>query len=249
MSAAELLEREGEDSLARRCRKTADDWNAQIEAWTFVEDTDTARRYGVRGYYVRVNPSMGPVQAVKDQCVNIKHHPEGDGVKAVNEIISVDALALVRFGLRRADDPRILDTLRVIDGELRRDLPGGPSWRRYTFDGYGENESGEPFEHIGIGRCWPLLTGERAHYEIAAGHFGKAKALFRTMESFSHNGLFPEQVWDADDIPDKGLFHGLYTGSAMPLTWAQAEYIKLAVSLRQRRVFDLPSAAARRYLK
>ncbi|MBS1604518.1 MAG: glucan 1,4-alpha-glucosidase [Bacteroidetes bacterium] len=249
ISAAELLERTGDIPMAEECRKRADLWNAQIETWTFVEGTDTAHRCGVRGYYVRVNPFLAPAQDVKEKPLRLHHHPEGKAEMPVGEVVSVDALALVRFGLRRADDPRILDTIRVIDSQLRRDLPEGPCWRRFTYDGYGETDTGDPLGEFGTGRCWPLLTGERAHYEIAAGHFKEASKLLKAMESFSHNGLFPEQVWDAADIPEKDLYRGRYTGSAMPLTWAQAEYIKLTVSLRQQRVFDLPSAAAKRYLK
>ncbi|TIP54468.1 MAG: hypothetical protein E5X68_36870, partial [Mesorhizobium sp.] len=76
-----------------------------------------------------------------------------------------DALALVRFGLRAADDPRILNTVKVIDAELRCELPQGPLWCRYSGDGYGEHEDGSPFDGTGRGRPWPLLAGERAHYE------------------------------------------------------------------------------------
>jgi glucoamylase len=246
-AAAELLRHFGDNGMAKHCLATADGWNAMIETWTYVKDTATARRCGVDGYYIRINPSDAPVQNVKDQLLNIHHHTQDTGNTPLGDIVSVDALALVRFGLRRADDPHILNTLAVIDHELKKDLPGGPCWRRFTKDGYGEDEAGNPFHGAGIGRSWPLLTGERAHYEIAAGNIRKAKKLFHTMEALSYNGLFPEQVWDADDIPDKGLFKGRYTNSAMPLTWAQAEYIKLAVSLRHKKVFDMPSGAVHRY--
>ena len=84
-------------------------------------------------------------------------------------MISPDALALVRFGLRAPDDPRILNTIKVIDALLRVKLPQGPCWYRYNGDGYGEHEDGSPFDGTGIGRPWPLLAGERAHYELAAG--------------------------------------------------------------------------------
>ena len=46
------------------------------------------------------------------------------------------------------------------------------------------------------------------------------------------SGLLPEQVWDSADIPDRGLFIGHASGSAMPLVWAHAEYLKLCRSLR-----------------
>jgi len=235
VAAAELLRHFGDKKMAKRCLSMADGWNAMIEMWTYVKGTATAKRCGADGYYIRINPSNSPAQDVKDHLLNIHHHLHDTGQMPVGDIVSVDALALVRFGLRRADDPRILSTIAVIDHELKKDLPAGPCWRRFTKDGYGEDEAGNPFQGVGIGRSWPLLTGERAHYEIAAGNIGKARKLFHTMEALSYNGLFPEQVWDAGDIPDKGLFKGRYTNSAMPLTWAQAEYIKLAVSLRHKK--------------
>ena len=58
---------------------------------------------------------------------------------------------------------------KVIDALLKVETPSGPTWHRYNDDGYGEHENGTPFDGTGIGRGWPLLTGERAHYELAAG--------------------------------------------------------------------------------
>ena len=86
--------------------------------------------------------------------------------------------------------------------------------------GYGEHADGSPFDGNGIGRAWPLLTAERGHYELAAGHFDEAQRLIQAMESFANeSGMIPEQVWDADDIPARGLFLGRPTGSANPLVW------------------------------
>jgi glucoamylase len=138
----------------------------------------------------------------------------------------------VRSGLRSADDPRILNTIRVIDALLRIEVPQGPLWRRYNEDGYGEHEDCRPFDGTGIGRAWPLLTGARAHYEIAAGRPESARALLRTLEACaSDGGLLPEQVWDSNDIPERELYFGRPSGSAMPLVWAHAEHIKLVRSL------------------
>ena len=114
------------------------------------------------------------------------------------DIVSPDALAYVRFGLRAPDDPRIVNTIKVIDATLKVETPYGPCWHRYSHDGYGEKADGSPFdgEH-GYGRAWPLLTGERAHYELAAGRPAEAMRLLRAMERFAGDGgLIPEQVWD-----------------------------------------------------
>ena len=152
--------------------------------------------------------------------------------------------------MRAPDDPRILDTIKVIDALLKVDTPLGPAWHRYNHDGYGEKEDGSPFdEQQGLGRAWPLLTGERAHYELTAGRRDEAVRLLHAMEAFAGDGgMIPEQVWDSDDIPERGLFKGRPSGSAMPLAWAHAEYLKLRRSLSDGRVFDAPPQTTQRYL-
>ena len=138
----------------------------------------------------------------------------------------------MRFGLRAADDPRITDTVKVIDHVLRVDLPYGPGWRRYNGDGYGEHDDGAPYDGTGVGRVWPLLAGERAHYELAAGRRAEAERLLAAMEAGASPGrLLPEQVWDGAPIPALELEPGKPSGSAMPLVWAHAEHIKLLRSL------------------
>ena len=79
--------------------------------------------------------------------------------RPAEQIVSPDALALVRFGLRAAHDPSILDTVKVIDAELRRELPQGPVWYRYNGDGYGEHADGEPFDGMGEGRLTAASEG------------------------------------------------------------------------------------------
>ena len=55
-----------------------------------------------------------------------------------------------------------------------------------------------------VGRAWPLLTGERAHYELAAGRTDVADELAQAMETFAgDSGLLPEQIWDSADIPGR----------------------------------------------
>jgi glucoamylase len=141
-----------------------------------------------------------------------------------------------------------LNTIKLIDGELKVEMPTGPCWHRFVNDTYGEDDAGNPFFDNGKGRAWPLLTGERAHYEVAAGNLQEAKNLLKTLESFSYHEMLPEQIWDTADIPSKDLFFGQYTGSAMPLTWAHAEYIKLCQSVRQKKVFDMPEHTYKRYI-
>jgi glucoamylase len=238
-----------EPALAGYLRDTADLWNSAIERWTYVTDTDLARRVGVDGYYVRIAPpETADAPSPTTGFVPIKNRPPGQSPEPAAHIVSPDALALVRFGLRAADDPRVVNTVKVIDALLRVDMSGGPAWRRYNGDGYGEHDDGCAFDGVGRGRPWPLLTAERAHYELAAGRPTEAAALRETLASFANDGgLLPEQVWDAADLPERELFFGKPSGSAMPLVWAHAEYVKLCRSLADGRVFDTPSQTVARY--
>lgn len=228
--AAEMADRTGNRLAATYLRETADAWNSSIERWLYVFGTPLAQRHEVDGYYVRVAPTEGA------EC-----QPWS--------IAGLDALALVRFGLRAADDPRIVNTLKIVDDTLRVETPFGPVWRRYEGDLYGEHADGRAFDGRGIGRAWPLLTGERAHYEVAAGAIDRAATLAGVLEAVAgQNGLLPEQVWDSADIPTRELFIGHPAGSAMPLVWAHAEYLKLCRSLDDGHIFDQPPQTVQRYL-
>ena len=249
--AAEFAERANEPELGAVFRDTADAWNARIEEWTYVRDTPIAREVGVEGYYVRVAPSdVADASPASHGYIPIKNRVGDDGSARYDEIVSPDALALVRFGLRDPQDPRVVNTVRVIDAKLRAHTSTGPAWYRYNRDGYGEKEDGSPFDGSGIGRPWPLLAGERAHYELAAGRPDVAMQLLGVMRAqASDGGMLPEQVWDGDDRPEFELENGRATGGAMPLVWAHAEYAKLVRSLYDGRVFDMPQQPYERYVR
>jgi len=214
------------DQQARAFALTvADFWNANLEAWAAARSTPLCRRLGIRGYYrTALTDARGPDE----------------------EAIGSDVLTLVRLGLRRPEDPLVLDSLRVIDALLKVHTPSGPAWRRFLGDRYGEYADGSPFDGDGRGRPWPLLTGERGHYELACGR--DAMPYLEAMVAMTGSGgLFPEQVWDTAPRPERGLVPGRPTGSAMPLAWAHAEFLKLAISRGLGRPVDRPAAVVRRY--
>lgn len=250
LAAADIADLHGDRSCADYMRETADLWNGNIERWIYARDTGLAREYGVDGYYVRIAipDKMGTVPPYMSD-IPIRNRPTGHDSFKAGHIVSPDALALVRFGLRAADDPRILNTVKIMDDMLKVDTPYGTAWHRYDEDGYGEHEDGSPFDGTGIGRAWPLLTGERGHYELAKGDKDYAGKLLHDMETLAGDGgLLSEQVWDTDDIPEKELVKGRPSGSAKPLVWAHAEYIKLRRSIKDGRVFDMPPQPVQRYI-
>ncbi|HUZ06432.1 MAG TPA: glucan 1,4-alpha-glucosidase [Candidatus Paceibacterota bacterium] len=251
LAAAELAELNHEASIAIHLREIADVWNDSIERWMYMSATDWCRKYKVDGYYVRIAPKQtGADGSNRQQNIQVKNVTASEDTRRASHLISPDALALVRFGLRAVDDPRIRDTAKVIDALLKVETPNGATWHRYNDDGYGEHEDGSPFDGTGIGRGWPLLTGERAHFELANGHEAIATTLLSAMESFANeSGLISEQVWDSPNIAERELYFGRPSGSAMPLVWAHAEYLKLRRSLRDGRIFDQPPQTVQRYLK
>jgi glucoamylase len=248
--AADLADAASNTIAAQYLRETADAWNASIDRWLYVRGTALARLHHVDGYYARVAaPDHGDAASPSQGFVPIKNRPPAEATGPAAPMVSLDALAFVRFGLRAAQDPRILNTIKIIDATLKVDTPCGPVWRRYQGDAYGEHADGAPYDGNGVGRGWPLLTGERAHYELAAGRRHAAERLAQAMEAIAGEpGLLPEQVWDSADIPERELSFGHASGSAMPLVWAHAEYLKLCRSLFDGRVFDQPPQTVERYL-
>jgi glucoamylase len=158
-----------------------------------------------------------------------------------------DFLQLVRLGIRDANDPIVLDSIEVIDRVIKRDLPQGPCWCRYNYDGYGQKPDGGAFDGTGVGRSWPILTGERAHYELAAGR--DPKPMITAIENFANEGgMITEQLWDVADLPDGSMKFGQPTGAAMPLCWSHAEYITLVRSRHDGVCFDRVEPAFQRYV-
>src|SRR2546429_4094415 len=225
----------------------ADYWNARLEDWTAVGERPLARLYGVPGYYVRIAPAQAAAEdlGLPESAVPVRNLSSDPGL-TVSAHVSVDFLQLVRFGLRRADDPLMLASVKVADALLKLDTPAGPCWHRYNEDGYGEHDDGSAYDGTGRGRAWPLLTGERGHYELCCGRDVLPYLLAMTRMT-SSGGMLPEQVWDAAPIPARGLLPGRPTGSAMPLVWAHAEYLKLVASRLLGRAFDRPDSVWERY--
>ncbi len=247
--AAGFMRARGDAASARYVEEYADFLEAHVEGWTVTHRGTLVP--GISRHYIRINP-VNPAEPDADEdpdhgTVSIQNRPPGTQTEfPAAEIVDAGFLELVRYGVRSAGDPLIEDSLKVVDAVLRVEFPAGPCWRRYTHDGYGQCDGGGPYLEWGRGRPWPLLAGERGHYELAAGR--DARAYIRALEGFAgKTGLLPEQIWDQPDLPEQLLFHGGQTGAATPLMWAHAEYLKLLRSTADGQVFDLIPEVAERY--
>lgn len=241
----------GDEGLASFLADFADFIEAHLEAWTVTRQGKIVP--GITRHYVRINPE-DPSAPIPNEdpdhgMVTLRNRPPGEPADfPAAAIVDPGFLELVRYGIRKADDPLIEDSVRVVDAALKIDFPAGPCWYRYSHDGYGQKDNGGPFTFWGRGRPWPLLTGERGHYEFAAGR--DVQPYIRAMENFAtRTRLLPEQIWDRADLPRALMYHGKPTGAAMPLMWAHAEYIKLLRSAADGQVFDLIPEVADRYLR
>jgi glucoamylase len=248
--AACFFRERGDEPTAKFLEEYADFLDAHVESWTVT--TQGSLVPGISRHYIRILPESvdnpHPEEDPNQGVLTIPNRPPNAQYKfPAKDIVDAGFLELVRYGIRKADDPLMIDSLRVVDTVLKVDTPFGPCWHRYNNDGFGQREDGGPFVNWGKGRAWPLLSGERGHYELAAGH--DLKPLVSAMEGFSSStGLLPEQVWDEKDRPEVYMLLGRPTGSAMPLMWAHAEYIKLLRSVSDGRVFDLVPEVSGRYI-
>jgi glucoamylase len=249
--AADFAEARGKHDDASFLQDYADFLESHLEGWTVT--TDGSLVPGIKRHYIRIHPATvgdaSPDEDPNHGLLTIHNRPPGMPWQfPAKDIADGGFLELVRYGVRKPGDPLVEDSLRVVDAVLKVNTPYGPCWHRYNHDGYGPQPDGGPFEGWGQGRAWPLLTGERAHYEFAAGR--DVRTLIRAMERFAFRGwMLPEQVWDCPDVKSAGMYFGQPAGSAMPLMWAHAEYVKLLRSLVDGRVFDLIPVVAERYLE
>ena len=246
---AEIVRTHDSDEMATFLEEYADWIERHLDDWTVTNNG--VLHPDVKRYYMRIRPpECGEAYAHEDcgkETIRLANQPPGaQAVFEAREIIDGGFLELVRYGVRRPDDPLIVDSLKVVDAVLKRNLPQGPGWMRYNHDGYGETADCKPFEGWGQGRPWPLLTGERAHYELAAGN--GYEELVKTYEKFATCGdMLPEQVWDQPESTGCEFKMGEPAGSAVPLVWAHAEYLKLLRSAADGKVFDRIDTVYERY--
>jgi glucoamylase len=237
--AAYIARANGDQISSSTYLARADEWARRIESLTRT----TTGPFLHGKYFLRI--TQGDANAATGLEIN-----SGGGLYDQRQIVDAGFLELVRLGIKKPDDPAIIDSLNVIDQLIRVETPQGAGWYRYNHDGYGERTDGKDYDgRTGRGRLWTLLAGERGQYELARGNFGGARASLAALMSFANDGLMiPEQVWDRPESPQPHLRFGKGTGSATPLAWSMAQFIRLALNIRAKRNLETPAIVRERYI-
>ncbi|HEX7176597.1 MAG TPA: glucan 1,4-alpha-glucosidase [Pyrinomonadaceae bacterium] len=242
--AAEIARRHDDHASEAIYLAAADEWARNVEQWTAT----STGKHGDGNYYLRITGDGDPNDGSLLELNN------GAGSFDEREIVDAGFLELVRLGIKPAADPLVAKSLAVIDRRIKVETPGGASFYRYNHDGYGEMDDGRPWnfdgKYTGKGRLWALLAGERGEYELARAQAARARLRLDAMLGFANEGrMIPEQVWDKPQTPRPDFSFGEGTGSATPLAWSMAQFIRLAASLREGRNVALPEAVAARYAR
>lgn len=238
--AAEIAKINRDAAAAKTYLETADNWAENVEKWTATGSGFTRLRH-----YLRITEDDNPDDGAKIQINS------SSLVVDERKIIDAGFLELVRLGVKSPQDQLIRDSLVLIDQMIGVKTPVGEAWYRYNHDAYGETPLGGNYDgRNGVGRLWTLLTGERGEYEIAAGDLVSARKRLDTMAGFANDGLMiPEQVWDLKWSPDARFRFGAGTGSATPLAWSMAQFIRLAMNIEEGRNLETPKVVSDRYVK
>lgn len=260
VAAAAIADVQGDPASARTYRATADHFTRSVKGWTVT----TNGPYSAEPYFIRLSKNGDPNEAV---VYNL-----GNGGPDADQRAVVDAgfLELTRLGILPTTDADVLRTLPIVDDVIGRVTPSGQGYYRYgtdaegSEDGYGEDATtGRPWPTTGTGdgHLWPVLSGERAEHSLAAGDRADATDLLVAMAAYSSGvGLVPEQAWENPPLAESpygtapeqasiGFRPGRPTGSAAPLSWAQAQFLRLAVTLDRGLTVPVeqPAIVAERY--
>ena len=267
VAAGQLAQAAGDTARAHLYLSTADDYQRNVKAWTVTTSGPDGPRYFIRES-VSGNPNTNQTYNLGNGSLNNVDQ---------RSIIDAGFLELTRMGELSATDPDVNASLKVVDSVLESQTKSGPGWHRYgikangSTDGYGDcyvpdpttcSPTGEGWfpNAVGSGHLWPLLDGERAEQDLQAGQTSAASGLAATFQRMTWGlGYVPEQVWEDPNTPASpfgadpttasiGFTNGKAAGSAAPLIWGQAAYLRLVLDVHGGKVSDQPSIVRARYL-
>jgi glucan 1,4-alpha-glucosidase len=253
IAAAHIADVNGDTVDAAVWRGVADDWQRSVKGWTVTTDGPLASH----PYFIRLSKTGDPNAAI---AYNV-----GNGGPTLDQRSVIDAgfLELARLGELPATDSDITQSLPVVDATIESTTASGPGWHRYNGDGYGDGAAdGHPWAPSGqgTGHLWPALTAERAEQDLQTGGASTASALADSMTQFASGvGLIPEQDWELPDLAPSpfgtdpttasiGFQNGKAAGSASPLTWSAASFVRLVRDIGAGRLLDRPAATFNRYV-
>jgi glucoamylase len=266
-AASAIAASHGDTARAHLYQATADDFQRNIKNWTVTTTGPDGPRY-----FIRLSKTGDPNAAMT--------YSLGNGGPTLDQRSVLDGgfQELSRLGELPVTDPDIQASLAIIDKNISVSTPSGTGYYRYgnsaadgSADGYGDcyqpsqdscTTIGAPWPPTdsGTGHLWPVLSGERAESDLAAGNTSGAKSLLQAIINFSSGvGLVPEQAWEDPDLPASpygsdpatasiGFTDGKAAGSASPLSWAQAAELRLIASLGTGRNVDTPAVTTARYI-
>ena len=160
VATAEIAKERGEAGAADFLLEYADWLVAHLEEWMVTTSGELVD--GFPRHYIRINPTDAqapdPHPDPNSAMISIAN---GGGFYPARNVVGGDFLQLVRLGIRDRNDPIVRDSIEVIDRVIKHGFPQGPCWRRYNHDGYGQKDDGSAYDGTGVGRSWPILTGER----------------------------------------------------------------------------------------
>jgi glucan 1,4-alpha-glucosidase len=252
-AGANLAQANGDTRTASIARGVADDWQRRLPGWAVTSNGPLASH----PYYIRLTKNGNPNSPWTYNLGN--GGPDMDQ----RSVIDQGFLEMVRLGLTSASDPVVAESLPVVDATIKADTSTGAGFHRYNGDGYGDRASdGRPWAPTGqgTGHLWPVLGGERGEYEIATGSAGSALTRLQAMEGGASGvGLIPEQVWEGPDLAASpfgsdpttasiGFRNGGAAGSASPLTWSAAQYVRLMRDLAVGTILEQPADTLNRYV-
>jgi glucoamylase len=235
--AANIATANGDSADAATYLSSADTFEAAVDTDTYT----TTGSIGNGDYYVRITPNGNPDNG---DSISISN---GGGTWDERAIVDQGFLELTRLGIKSPTSAQITNSLAAVDATIKTVIPGyGTYWGRYDHDGYGETSSGADYTGAGVGRPWPVLSGERGEYDVQIGDTTDANAMLSSMANAANGGYqISEQIWPGTSAD--GFTQGQPDNSSTPLMWAMAQYVRLAVDISAGKTVDTPAIVAARY--
>ncbi len=273
-AASHIARVHGDDAHARLYQAVADDFQRTVKGFTVTHNGP----YSDAPYFLRLtkngNPDSEYIYNLGNGSIDVDQRAVVDG--GFQELVRLGELPADDADVQNSLtvlDKQLGTSTPTGTGYYRYgtsvDAQGDATTG--SEDGYGDcytpdpttcPRDGQPWPttNTGSGHLWPVLSGERAESALATGDTALARTqLDFLLGSASGVGLVPEQAWEDPDLGASpygsdpttasiGFRDGHAAGSAAPLTWGQAQELRLLVNLSTGRIVDRPRLTTHRYV-